>query len=496
MCWGGETSLIAFVWREPCAKCERGRFFSADNSITHESALLPLGTTLASLPPCAPTLDAVVPLPPSELLPALGKRLGLQVFVEDSQFGLLRKSLTLAGSRFVVDVDLEMDAAEGDQTEPPSMAGTPAGAGNGFSGMAITPIALGSTPVPSASKVPSDRDRGKVRLAKLTASHVTPTGDAGKSDWVARVLRHLVEEHLACWNARGTASASKEASYRACAALENALGELKALDDLAEAASATDADLFLDLETLAAGVTSATESDGQGRIYIDPRAGMYPSFRLLPGEPGRSNPAFRFRPVGKGEVVPPPPDEDANAIAADGETLERMCRGAWLVEFVDNNPTPSAGGRGLVVRRTWLLPDGGPDSDAAVSLNNGIKAEGLLYQAALEETSAGALPLFPYASVFSHKREGGMDQYWSLASPGPDGYVVGRIGLPASWKDFSRLAAALRAQLVLNALFSSAFEPTAADAGDSTGANGAGNGTEDDAMDLLDLESGKSHKLA
>lgn len=429
-----------------------------------------------------------MPLPPAELLSALGKRLGLQVFAEDSQFGLLRTSLTLAGSRFVVDVDLETDAPEGDHTEPPTAEGTPAG--SAALGMSLTPLNLASATTPVAKAPIPSEERGKIRLAKLTASHVTPAGEAGKSDWIARVLRALVEEHLACWNTRG--SMGKEASYRACAALESALGELKALDELAEAASSNDADLFLDLETLASGVARAAEETGEGKVYADPRAGMYPSFRLLPGAPGRSNPALRFRPAGKGESVPPPPVEEA-AMVVDS-TLEPMCRGAWLVELVDDNPSPSAGGRGLVVRRTWLLSETGGDGegpaadDASASLANGIKAEGLLYQAALEERGGNVLPLFPYASVFTHKPKG-MGQFWSLAAPGPDGYVVGRVGLPTTWNEFGRLASALRAQLVLDALFSSAFDPLSAGGSGVNGDVGVNGDDADVDMELADLEA-------
>ncbi|BEI94093.1 uncharacterized protein CcaverHIS019_0605520 [Cutaneotrichosporon cavernicola] len=451
--------------------------------ITHESALLPLGTTLASLPPCAPTLDAVVPLPPAELLSVLGKRLGLQVFAEDSQFGLLRTSLTLAGSRFVVDVDLEMDAAEGDQTEPPTAVGTPAGA-NAF-GMSLTPLTHAFPTTPTPAKVPPTDERGKVRLAKLTASHVTPAGEAGRSDWIAQVLRTLLEEHLACHNSHE--ERNKDVCYAACAAVESALAELKAIDELAEAAKGNDADLFQDLETLAAGVARKAEDGSATRLYPDTKASIYPSFRLLPGEPSRANPAFRFRPMGRGENVPPPPQDDGMAV-----DVEPMCRGAWLVELIDDNPGHTAGGRGLVVRRPWLLPEKteqeGQDGVAVASLASGIKIEGLLYQAALEEqrNAAPALPLFPYATVFTHK-PGGMDQYWSLAEPGPDGYIVGRVGLPTSWHEFGRLATALRAQVVLNAVFTSAFDPTNAS---DIGVNGAnGEGAEDDGdIDLTDLD--------
>lgn len=81
------------------------------------------------------------------------------------------------------------------------------------------------------------------------------------------------------------------------------------------------------------------------------------------------------------------------------------------------------------------------------------------YQAALEAASSEpSLPLFPYGAEFVH-HPAGLAQHWSLAHPGPEGYVVGRVGVPSSWDEFGRLTRALRAQLVLNVLFATAFDP-------------------------------------
>ncbi|TXT15628.1 hypothetical protein VHUM_00131 [Vanrija humicola] len=423
--------------------------------ITHETALLPLGSTLASLPPAPRPLAAIAPLPPAELLPALGRRLGLQVFAEDSQFGLLKTSLTLAGERFVVDIDLEADAGEDedDGTEPPSAAGTPG---------LLTPGGLGNSLVMSSTvdtkpaPPPPPSERGKVRLAKLSANHVTPSGADGKSEHVARVLRAAVGAHLAAWNAR-PCSTKLEGT---CAALEAALAELKALDELAAAAGAHAADLFADLEALAAGVEAAAS---RGEVYEDASARMYPSFRLLGTAGGVDNLAIRIRPVAKGENVPPAWAKD-EGMAVDAVP---MCTGAWLLEVVDDLPTPAAGGRGLIVRRTWLQPDG-EDTDANTWIGS-IKAEGLLYQLALEAGGADApLPVFAQGSAFVHRPAGGLAQRWTLAFPGPEGYVVGRVGAPPSWAEFGRLVRALRAQLVLDVLFTSAFPPSAiADDGDA-----------------------------
>lgn len=506
-------------------------------SITHESALLPLGTTLSTLPPAARPLGHLCALPPSDLLSALGKRLGLQVFAEDSQFGLLRTSLTLAGSRFVVDVDLEADAGDDadDATEPPTAAATPV-APNGQAAAqaaALSSLGVGLTAAKALN------ERGKVRLAKLTANHVTPAGEAGKSDWVGRVLRSALETHLEVWNRASNAERSVQLE-RSSRALETVLAELKALDELAEAASGDDADLFADLEGLAAGVqrVCAGEEDGWS-VYPDPSACMFPSFRLLDAAPSVRNPAFRLRPARRDEHVPPPmyaetDDADENAMAVDAvdpaagadkdamqvdsnpggadangtttaaATVSPMCRGRWVVEYVDDARRPSGGG-GLVVRRTWLVP--GPEEGEASAWSPSIKVEGLLvsvaefvpyrkltfqHQIALETDGAAPVPpLFPLGAEFVHpasaSEAGDVAQHWVLGVPGPEGYVVGRVGLPASWSEMGRLVHALRAQLVLDVLFMGVF---------STPTIVAATNDNDDDMDganddLADLDAGE-----
>lgn len=416
--------------------------------------------------------------------------------------------MTLAGERFVVDIDLEADADgddmdEDEGTEPPSLAPTP---GLGSSSLVMSSVveekdedkkAVTAVPQPTA-------ERGKVRLAKLSANHVTPSGADGKNEHVARVLRDAVGAHLTAWNSR-PCSVKLEG---ACAALEAALSEIKALDELAAAGAADSADLFADLDTLAAGVVAAV---ARGEVYEDASARLYPSFRLLSASEGLDNPAIRIRPVARGENVPPawaadegmavdaaepaaPADEamvvdgaeapatngDATAAPAapgaaangTGATPDAMSAGAWLLEVVDNLPTPAAGGRGLIVRRTWLqsdAPSGADDTDANTWIGS-IKAEGLLYQFALEAGGAdAALPLFPQGSAFVHRPTEGLGQRWSLAQPGPEGYVVGRVGLPRSWSEFGRLVRVLRAQAVLDALFISAFPPSAVEDSDSDG---------------------------
>lgn len=364
----------------------------SDSRITHESTLLPLGTTLLSLPPAARPLAALCVLPPSDLLSALGRRLDLQVFAEDSQFGLLRTSLTLAGSRFVVDVDLEADSMG--ESEPPTAAGTPAFGTPAFP--PLTPLTFGGAPERDRER---ERLTGQMRVAKLSANHITPAGEDGKSEWIAKVLRGLLEAHLAKWNECREADedVALETLLPSAEALEQALAEVKVLDELAEGMGKGEVDLFADLEALGAGLEEGL--DGAGEVV----PGLFPAFRLAGG------PVLRFRPERRGESVPTVKvvSEGVEGMAVDGEegekhgdgqtkdantdtkepdpmedmvgagleavlagvepepapvedakveeTVEPMCRGRWLIE-VDDTSSGLRGG-GIPVRRTWLLPN-------------------------------------------------------------------------------------------------------------------------------------------
>lgn len=61
------------------------------------------------------------------------------------------------------------------------------------------------TPVPGAmptsALTQNSDERGKVKLLKLVASHVTPSGGTGQCEWVRKVLNELVNDYLALWNA-------------------------------------------------------------------------------------------------------------------------------------------------------------------------------------------------------------------------------------------------------------------------------------------------------
>jgi hypothetical protein len=46
---------------------------------------------------------------------------------------------------------------------------------------------------------------------------------------------------------------------------------------------------------------------------------------------------------------------------------------------------------------------------------------------------------FPYTSDFVHSPKGNLEQRWAMAEPGPEAFVMGRIGLPKSFAGFEKL---------------------------------------------------------
>ena len=205
---------------------------------THQSALLPLSAAISSLPhppsPHPPLPTHLVALSPIDLLTALSIRLGIQTYLEDSQFGLLKSSLTLAGSRFVIDIDLETDATEDEDAEDDVERRM--------------------------------EDRGRVRLSKITANHVGAGGVTGRSDWVASVLRERMEGYLRVWNG-GAGEVKARRLQRLVEELEGELGDLKGLDDSVGPSGEPEkgerqADYFAELEDAAARPRDLLKVDG------------------------------------------------------------------------------------------------------------------------------------------------------------------------------------------------------------------------------------------
>jgi hypothetical protein len=118
----------------------------------------------------------------------------------------------------------------------------------------------------------------------------------------------------------------------------------------------------------------------------------------------------------------------------------------------------------------------------------------------LEAEGTLSAPIFPLATEFvHHKSSSWPTQHWRLSGPGPEGYVVGRIGLPSSWADFGRFVGALRDQLVLDVLFMTAFPPAAQVSVNTVNAGGVDGADADDdvdmdADDLAELEKRESNQ--
>lgn len=227
--------------------------------MTHQNALLPLETSLLT---CSSSLSSALapPLPshlvsltPVELLQALAKELDIQTYLEDSQFGLLKTTLTLAGNCFVIDVDLETDPSPGEDADVDLEAEAEGADGvDGAASMSEAGRAEGEA-------------RGKVRLSKLGVNHVTPGGGTGKSEHIAKVLKGGMVAYVEEWNKRVDGS---DAGIRA-ERLEERIGrvkamleEVKVMDEMGNGAQETAAevgtgssesrkDLFADLELVA-----------------------------------------------------------------------------------------------------------------------------------------------------------------------------------------------------------------------------------------------------
>jgi hypothetical protein len=54
---------------------------------------------------------------------------------------------------------------------------------------------------------------------------------------------------------------------------------------------------------------------------------------------------------------------------------------------------------------------------------------------------------FPYTTDFVHvaTEQDGLEQRWAMAEPGPEAFVVGRVGVPKSLAGFEKLLVVSRA---------------------------------------------------
>ena len=192
------------------------------------------------------------PVAPIQLLEAIAQRLGIETYLEESQFGLLKTTLAVAGKRFVLDVELEVDSATGLEEDE------------------------------AGPSVNADPRRGKVRLAKLLVNHVTKDGGTASSDSIGRAIQGVLGEYLVYWNGERDQVEGERVIKR----LWEELGDLAGLDALAESGR----DWFAEIEKM------STKING---MEIEVRTSVLPSLAIA-GE------TFRIRPAAVGENIVDP----------------------------------------------------------------------------------------------------------------------------------------------------------------------------------------------
>ena len=197
-------------------------------SSTHQQGLAPTNTAIYSLRTAGSDFPSqLTQLSPVELLKSLSTSIGIQFYLEESQFGLLKTSLTLAGTCFVVDLDLETDAVSGNEEDD-------------------------DMDVDARSEATGQQERegkGKMRLSKISSSHVRGEVTA-KSEWIAKVVRSVMEEYLQVWNEDVKGWEGQVELEKRVRRLETELRTLKELDEVAEA-SADGVDWFEELDVVA-----------------------------------------------------------------------------------------------------------------------------------------------------------------------------------------------------------------------------------------------------
>nr|XP_018261611.1 uncharacterized protein I303_06051 [Kwoniella dejecticola CBS 10117]OBR83769.1 hypothetical protein I303_06051 [Kwoniella dejecticola CBS 10117] len=462
-------------------------------------------------------------LSPTKLLEKISLESGLQCFIEDPQFGLMRSSLAIAGGRFVCDVDLSDDLGVPDAEADAEGEGE--GEGEGEEGgegegvekgeddddMGMNPNTHNGTTATEMKTKQGSTSSGKIRLSKISVNHITLSGTTAKSTYITSVLKSLIERYLDAYYDDHLDDFAKEGVLRE---LEDGLSELRVLDEYS--AGAEDGkdgkDGFEELERVVKVLDQFSKSDdgNSSRIYNAESRSIFPTFHLLPPTltspltptptPSEQcnqshNPSIKIRPSRPGETIPSPTlggtaNEDVNM--EDSANVASNWAKEWIVEIKDD----------LVVRRNFLDPTTeGEESDLGVM--NGVKVENLLYRpypAPPLPSLAQQIQLFPYASTFSHSSasssSGMLEQRWSMVQPGPEAFVVGRIGVPSASEGLGRLLNVIRNQIVLNRLFSTIFkvENLVPDQVDQAGEDGQ---DVDDmgASDLEDLLAGGQRSI-
>ena len=199
-------------------------------------------------------------LPPIQLFQTLASNTGIQSYLEDSQFGLLMSTLTLAGAKFVVDIDLEMDGSDdpddddGNADERRSLPRM-VSEDDPFRPAGAFPR---GTSFPSKNSAVDLEGRGRVRLSKLTVNRVTADGATVAGTWIETVLKEHVGRYLRAWNSGSRGYERGVTIEKTLRALERELQDLNTIDKLVAGGETCTQSLFEDLEVVAKEVERFT----------------------------------------------------------------------------------------------------------------------------------------------------------------------------------------------------------------------------------------------
>nr|XP_019011591.1 uncharacterized protein I206_03693 [Kwoniella pini CBS 10737]OCF50372.1 hypothetical protein I206_03693 [Kwoniella pini CBS 10737] len=397
-------------------------------------------------------------LNPIELLEKISLEIKLQCFIEDSQFGLMKSSLAIAGNKFVCDVDLidnisysqnqqeeEEEDDDDDNLEDENM--------NNINK---------NNNIKKSIENQNLTNSEKIKLSKISFNHITFSENTEKSEYITFILKFLIEDYLNIFYNDQIDNWKKQN------VLENLKSGLKELKELDEYTTEQGKDGFEELEKIVKVMEEFKTNESQSKIYNTKSLSIFPTFHLLPptsssSEEQSNNPIIKIRPPNPGEKVPSPTfDEEGNEdVNMDNNDLGIK---DWIIEIEDE----------LIVRRNFL----NQEIELKDTLN-GIKIENLLYlpyQSSPIITSSlnQQIQMFPYSSNFIHssnfnqngnsrdkdnETQGNMiEQRWSMVQPGPTAFVIGRIGIPSTQLELSKILNSIRNQIILNKLFKSIFK--------------------------------------
>lgn len=253
--------------------------------------------------------------------------------------------------------------------------------------------------IPTSALTQNSDERGKVKLLKLVASHVTPSGGTGQCEWIRKVLNELVNDYLTLWNApvldEGyTSEKSLWEREETARKLEREFADLKWFDDVAGDESV---DWFEELEKITGTVEKlVTETryvfskhfqkspkcmtknkkikNSEQRLYPADKHSVFPAFRLLPSSSMGPNPIWRIRPA-KSSNESVPTISSVHSTKSDGEAgdldmEEQWLETDWVIECIEED-----GIAGVVVSRNWLVDS---EHEEKQQISGTVRLENLL----------------------------------------------------------------------------------------------------------------------